>query len=251
MQIWFKISQMIQVVNRSIDILEYVAEEISRPKLMGNIAQDLNLNTSTCANIIKTLVSRGLLRKADGQKGYLIGTRLLEISNGSLGFRDVIDRANHLFSNTFNTIDENYLIAVLKEDKRQIIFNKPSTQLIQATTPKEKLAYDSSSGRLLIAFLDEKNLQLYIKKHGLPNKNTWPKATSRIGFFEEIEKIKSQGYALIEDTVQIVGVATPIFRDNKVIASFSIYLPSFRFTEKLKAEMITQATHLSKLVSSR
>jgi DNA-binding IclR family transcriptional regulator len=241
---------MIQVVNRSIDILEYVAEEINRPKLMGNIAQDLNLNTSTCANIIKTLVSRGLLRKAADEKGYLIGARLIEISNGSLGFSDLIDRANHLFAEKPKALDENCLIAVLKEDKRQVIFNKPSAQLIQATTPTEKLAYDSSTGRLLIAFLDEKDLQLYIKKYGLPNKNTWSKATSRIGFFEEINRIKSQGYALIEDTVQVTGVATPIYKGDKVIASFSIYLPSFRFNNKVKADMIAQAIQLSKLLST-
>ena len=144
---------MIQVINRSIDILEYVAEEINRPKLMGNIAQDLNLNTSTCANIVKTLVNRGLLRKADNEKGYLIGTRLREISNGSLGFSDLIDRANHLFSD--KVLEENCLIAVLKDDKRQVIFNKKSEQLIQATTGVEKHAYDTSTGRLLIAFLDE------------------------------------------------------------------------------------------------
>ncbi len=240
---------MIQVINRSIDILEYVAEEINRPKLMGNIAQDLNLNTSTCANIIKTLVNRGLLRKAHDEKGYLIGARLTEISNGSLGFSDLIDRANHLFADKPKTLDENCLIAVLKEDKRQIIFNKASTQLIQATTPTEKLAYDSSTGRLLIAFLEEKELQLYIKKYGLPNKNTWSKATSRIGFFDEIKRIKSQGYALIEDTVQVVGVATPIYKNDKVIASCSIYLPAFRFTGKLKPEMIAQAIQLSKLMS--
>lgn len=241
---------MIQVINRSIDILEYVAEEANRPKLMGNIAQDLKLNTSTCANIVKTLVNRGLLRKADNEKGYLIGFRLTEISNGSLGFSDLIDRANHFLNDKMKALAENCLIAVLKDDKRQIIFNKPSAQLIQATTPTEKTAYDSSTGRLLIAFLNEKELQLYIKKYGLPNKNTWPKATSRIGFFEEIEKIKSQGYAFIEDTVQVVGVATPIYKGDNVIASFSIYLPSFRFNNKVKADMIAQAIQLSKVVSS-
>ncbi|MGY3052419.1 IclR family KDG regulon transcriptional repressor [Pedobacter sp. UYEF25] len=240
---------MIQVINRSIDILEYVAEEINRPKLMGHIAHDLNLHTSTCANIIKTLVERGLLRKADEQKGYLIGPRLLEIGHGSLGFTELIERATHLFSDKSKALSENCLIAFLKEDRRQVIFTKPSDQLIQATTPLEKLAFDSSTGRLLIAFLEEKDLHIYIKKYGLPNKNTWFKAASRIGFFNEVRKIKSQGYALIEDTVQVVGVAAPIYKGDKIIASFSIYLPSFRFNIGVKAELITQSLSLSKLLS--
>ena len=237
---------MIQVINRSIDILEYVAEEINRPKLMGNIAQDLNLNTSTCANIIKTLVNRGLLKRAEDEKGYLIGSRLSEICTGSLGFSDLIERANHLFVDKPKAFDENCLIAILKDDKRQVIFNKVSSQLIQATTPTEKTAYDSSTGRLLIAFLEEKELLLYIKKYGLPNKHTWPKATSRIGFFEEIRRIKTQGYALIEDSVQVVGVATPIYKGKKVIASFSIYLPSFRFNDSVRENIVKLAIETSK-----
>lgn len=66
---------------------------------------------------------------------------------------------------------------------------------------------------------------------------------------KEIEKIRVQGYALIEDTVQVVGVATPIYKDNKVIASFSIYLPSFRFNEQVKADIVARAVQLSKLLS--
>ncbi len=240
---------MIQVVNRSIDILEYVAEEFNKPKLMGNIASDLKLNTSTCANIIKTLVNRGLLKRADDEKGYLVGDRLLEISNGSLGFGDLIDSANQLFTDVSKTLDENCLIGVLKENNRQVIFTKTSEQRIQATTPTEKPAYDSSSGRLLIAFLDDKELQLYVKKHGLPDKDTWPKATSSIGFFEEINKIKSDGYALLEDSLHVVGVATPIYKRGKVIASFSIYLPEFRFNDAVKTKIIKDAIELSKLLS--
>ena len=240
---------MIQVVNRSIDILEYIAEEFDKPKLMGNIANDLKLNSSTCANIIKTLVNRGLLKRANDEKGYLIGDHLLEISNGNLGFNDLINSANHLFTDVSKTLNENCLIGVLKQNIRHIIFTKTSKQRIQATTPQEKPAYDSSSGRLLIAFLEEKQLQLYVKKYGLPDKNTWPKANSQIGFLEEIKKIKSDGYALLEDSLHVVGVATPIYKRGKVIASFSIYLPEFRFNDVVKTKIIEDAIQLSTLLS--
>ncbi|HEX7366805.1 MAG TPA: hypothetical protein VF273_06905, partial [Pelobium sp.] len=84
---------MIQVIHRSVDILEYVADDANKPKLMGNIARDLKLNTATCANIVKTLVSRGLLQKAENEKGYLIVNRLIEISQGTLVFKDLIKKA--------------------------------------------------------------------------------------------------------------------------------------------------------------
>lgn len=240
---------MIQVIHRSVDIIEYVAEDVNKPKLMGNIARDLNLNTATCANIIKTLVSRGLLQKAQSEKGYLIGNRLIEISQGTLGFKKLIEKAEPILESLIAKFNENCLIAVLREDKRKVILNKKSTQLIQATTPDEKLGYDSSTGRLLIALLNDKELQQYLKKYGLPQKHVWPNAASRIGFFEQIDLIRKQGYALIEDTVQIVGVAVPIYKNEKAIASFSIYIPSFRFDDLIKKQMIVLAVETSKMLS--
>lgn len=240
---------MIQVIHRAVDIIEYVAKDINKPKLMGNIAHDLSLNTATCANITKTLVSRGLLKKAKSEKGYLIGDRLFEMSQGTLGFKDLLEKAIPILDSVAEEFNENCLIAILRDSKRKVILNKKSNQLIQATTPDEKLAYDSSTGRLLIAFLSDKELQQYLKKHGLPNKYIWPKAASRIGFFEQIEAIRKQGYALIEDTVQIVGIATPIYQHEKVIASFSIYIPSFRFDDLIREKMIELALDTSRKLS--
>lgn len=240
---------MIQVLNRAIDILEYVAEMGDEPKLMGKIAKDLNLNLGTCANIIKTLVSRGLLKKADLEKGYLIGDLITEINNGSIGYKTLIDSATPILSQISDDIKENCLIAILKKDKRQVIINKTCNQLIQATTPIEKSAYDSSTGRLLIAFLTDKAIQTHINQYGLPQKEVWSQAASRVGLFEQIKIIRDQGYALIEDSVQVVGVAVPIYKNQKVIASFSIYLPSFRFNTEVKAKMISLAIKAGKLLS--
>lgn len=240
---------MIQVLNRAVDILEYVAEIGEEPKLMGNIAKDLNLNLGTCANIVKTLVNRGLLKKADNEKGYFIGDLISEINNGSIGYKSLMNSAIPILDHIIGKIDENSLIAVLKKDKRQVILNKTCNQLIQATTPVEKSAYDSSTGRLLIAFLTDKEIQSYIKKYGLPSKEVWNQAASRLGLFEQIDIIRNKGYALIEDSVQVVGIAVPIFKNKKVIASFSIYLPSFRFNKEIKEKMIEIVGVAGKLLS--
>ena len=61
---------MIQVINRAFDILEYIAKDPDKPKALGEIASDLDLNAGTCANIIKTMVARKYLEKIDKQKGY-------------------------------------------------------------------------------------------------------------------------------------------------------------------------------------
>jgi DNA-binding IclR family transcriptional regulator len=240
---------MIQVIHRAIDIVEYVAKDNTQPKLLGNIAKDLNLNAATCANIIKTLVNRGFLKKAVKEKGYLLGNAISEIANGTFGFKDLIAVADVEMEKTLKILNENSLIAFLKENKRIILHKKVCTQAIQVVTPDEKEAYDTSSGRLLVAMLSDKDLMKYLKKYGLPTKNVWPGANSRENFLTQIELIRANGYALIDDSVQVVGIATPIYRNEKVIASLSIYIPSFRFDDKIKQEMMSSAVSLAKKLS--
>ncbi|TKB99209.1 IclR family transcriptional regulator domain-containing protein [Pedobacter cryophilus] len=240
---------MIQVINRAIDILEYISNDVERPKLMGHIAIDLNLNTATCANIMKTLVNRGLIKKADHEKGYVLDNGLTEIANGSFGFKDLLNKATNEMEKALHVLNENNLIAILKKNQRIVLQRKNSTQMVQALTADEKNAYDSSTGRLLIALLPDKDLQLYIKRYGFPSKNVWPGADNQTKFLEQISLIKKQGYALIEDTGQIVGIACPIYKKDKVIASFSIYMPSFRYNEKLKENMINTAIDVANKIS--
>ena len=242
-------SFMIQVLHRAVDIIEYVAKNPTVPKLMGQIASDLELKTATCANIIKTLTLRGLLKKADKEKGYLLGDKLLEIANGTFGYEALLEKAILEMEKVEKLVAENSLVAILKENKRIVLQKRIASQLIQATTSDEKNAYDSSTGRLLVAMLSDNELHAYLKKYGFPTKEIWPEASGRVQFLEQVAQIRKKGYVLIEDSVQIVGIATPLYMNGKVVASFSIYMPSFRFDETVKEKIIAAALEASRAIS--
>ena len=112
---------MIQVINRALDILEYISIDPAKPKLLGHIANDLKLNPATCANIIKTLVNRGYLEKSDIQKGYQIGKQLTHLSSEKYSYQNLIDVADIEMKNITKQLNEKCLLAVLKGDKRKII----------------------------------------------------------------------------------------------------------------------------------
>lgn len=230
---------MIQVIHRAIDILEYVAKDPERPKLLGQIANDLNLNLGTCANIVKTLSSRGLLKKAINQKGYLIGNQIQIISEDQTIISRLIELASNEMAVLSQKLNENCLLAVLKNDKRIVVFKKDAVeQMVQATTPDKKNAYDSSTGRLLLSMLTDEDLNKYIKQYGLPSSVIWNTANTYDSLINQVSCIRKQGYALLEDSVQVVGIAVPIYSGSTVIASLSVYLPAFRFNEEFKEKMI-------------
>lgn len=242
---------MIQVINRALDIIEFVAEDAQRPKLLSEIASRLNYKPGTCANIVKTLVTRGYLEKTEIQKGYTLGNRIFTIS-GNTGYKkELIEAAAAEMQKLTQRINENTLLAVLNGENRLVIHKSNSTQQVQASTPDEKKAYDSSTGRLLIAMLTDEALAKFILRFGLPAANLWNEANTEKKFYNQIKLIREQGYVLIEDTVQIVGFAAPVKRKDKTVASISIYLPAFRYNEKIKNKLIKNGLAIAKSISEK
>jgi DNA-binding IclR family transcriptional regulator len=57
------------------------------------------------------------------------------------------------------------------------------------------------------------------------------------------------GYALIQDSVQVIGLAAPIFKQGTIVASLSIFIPAFRFDDKIKKKMIKLGLESAKRIS--
>jgi len=229
---------MIQVIHRALDILECVANDKTKPKLLGEIANELGLKPSTCANIVKTLLDRDYLQKSGNQKGYEIGKQLLVLTDKNGYQKKLIDASHKELEQLTDSLNENSLIAVLNGDKRIVVNQKLSKQIVQAQTANEKNAYDSSTGRLLIALKPDTELESYIQKYGLPSKKVWPGINSKKDLYEQINIIRKNGYVLIEDSIQIVGFAAPIILKEEVIASLSIYMPAFRYNDEIRKKFI-------------
>jgi IclR family KDG regulon transcriptional repressor len=241
---------MIQVIHRAFDILEFVAQDAARPKLLSEIASGLQLKPGTCANIVKTLTGRGYLEKLDAQKGYLLGKQAFALPGNHGQQQALIGIADKEMEKIRAAIHENSLLGILKGENRVVIYRKNSEQLVQAHTPDEKKAYDSSTGRLLIAMQADAELEKFIHRFGLPPASLWPQANTKNKFYGQVEKIRKNGYALIEDSVQITGMAAPVYKDGRVIASLSIYLPSFRFNGGMRAKMIRLGVAAAKKISA-
>src|SRR5690606_22173032 len=143
----------------------------------------------------------------------------------------LIELGNRELSRLTEVLNENTLIAILQNNVRKVICKGTSNQQVQAQTPDVKDIYDTSSGRVLLAMQNDSFLNSYIQNYGLPPKDVWPEAKTEKDFFVQIEKIRKTGYVLIEDSVQVIGFAAPIYMRGKPMAALSIYIPAFRYSD--------------------
>ncbi|RKN77008.1 IclR family transcriptional regulator [Ulvibacterium marinum] len=241
---------MIQVVNRALDIIEFIASSGRKDVPLKEIADNLGLNHGTCANIIKTLVTRDYLEKTSERgKGYGLGPMLYFITGDFSYSVDLINAAkSHMHELTAN-INENCMLGILRNNIRVSLFDVYANQELRVVNQEEKNAYETASGRVLLAFLPSQKTKMFIEKYGLPAKGKWEDVDTLDDFEFELEKIRRKGYALHITKSKVLGIAAPIYRNGEAIASLGVFLPEFRFNDDTKDSIVEAMQQTAQLVS--
>ncbi|WP_128548095.1 IclR family transcriptional regulator [Larkinella soli] len=240
---------MIQVINRAFDILEFVASEGNRPKTLTEVAEAAGLNPGTCANIMKTMVSRRYLDQAGPKKGYCLGSRAYWLTGNTAYRKDILEEARPAMAELSRRLEESCLLAVLNGDQRLIIHRELCDQPLQVQTANEKHAYDSASGRLLVSLLNDAELVKFKNRYGLPTTDLWEEAASEPAFYAQIQAVRQRGYAFQESPRQVVGYAVGVYRQQEVVASLSVYLPTYRHTPEKAALVIDHLRQTAERIS--
>jgi len=242
---------MIQVINRAFDIIEFLSKDVNRAFTLSEIADSLDLNRATCANIIKTMINRNYLEQVGPKKGYKLGFMMYQAGgDGSIEEKLKKIAANEMEVLT-NEIKETSLLAVLKGCERVIIHQVQSVSDLMVRAPLKNEAYYTPSGRLLVAMLDEPDLKEFLSKYGYPTKDRWPEAATKRKFESELEKIRTQGYATHLPPSQVFGIAYGIKQKGKTVASLSVYLPASRLTEVVQKKLIEKLHATARLISKK
>jgi len=225
---------MIQVLNRAFDILEYVARERDKKSGLAEIADSLGLNHSTCANIIKTMLSRDYIEQMGRRGGYVLGSKAYYLTGNFPFKKELISISAGPMKDLRNKLNEGIILAIIQNNKRILLHEERSSHELQVVNLKEKEVYRTSTGRIILACMSTPEQESFIKKYGIPDKESWPEIEDKEDFFNELNKIKKKQIAVHVAKSNIVGIAVPIFLRNAAIASLGIYLPEIRFTEVMQ-----------------
>lgn len=227
---------MIQVLHRAFDILELCAKNAERIYTLSEIADKLKLNNTTCANILKTLVARNYIEQVGYKKGYRLGAKAYHLTGNFSFRRDLVQLAKKQMEELVEDLNETCILSILRKTdlKRIVLHEVESKNELSVKTTVEKDAYNAATGRLLLAYLQEKEIDAIIEKFGMPNTAIWPEANSKQKLKKEFAEIQKSEIVFQYDRNHIVGLAIPIRKDDKVIASLGIYMPEMRYQGEMK-----------------
>ena len=219
--------KQIQSVQRAIDILNCF--NITNTELtLGQISTRLGLNKGTVHGILNTLHMNGYISQNSSGR-YLLGAELFnKASLASDTKRSIlIDRSHNYMQNlsdyfqgncTLFRIDDLYLQLVHSTEPRN------STFVVRRANSDMPL-YCSASGKLVLAHLRERLLNVYLKDAPFPA-YTGTTRTTIDALQNEFEKIRAEGFSY-ENGELFEGVAAlsvPIYssKDNHLFATLSL-----------------------------
>ena len=205
---------MIQVINRALNILEILAQEPDKEFGLSEIATAVELNAGTCANILKTLVYRNYVEQSGTKKGYKLGYMIYQLTRDNSYNTELVNAAKVAMDNLRDNINETVILSVIKGDKRILLNESQCTHEIQVRTTNESSVYRATTGRMILAHYSPKELLSWNKNH-------------------------------------VVGLATPILKKGKVIASLGIYLPDIRFGKSEKNNIIKQLKKATDIINEK
>jgi len=229
---------MIQVIVRAIDILEFVAQHNNQPVKLVNIAHQIGLSQPTCANIIKTLVDKKYLENISRKEGYILGINAYRLSGSEAYNQSLVSASSALMKELVEKINETCILGVIKNNKRLVIKEVQANNDLQVKTKMEADIYNTSSGRLLMSFMEEKEMNQLIQVIGLPDPAVWSGIKTRENLLNALTKIKTSQLSQTLSSNHIIGLAVPVFKKKLVIASLSVYLPESRFQPAHKENIV-------------
>lgn len=242
---------MIQVIHRALDILELLAKEPQIPKTLGEISGGLNLNAGTCANIIKTLTARHYIEKLDKQKGYMLGALAYKLTGENAYKKHLVDAAKDELEKLTVKINESTVMGVLNGDTRVAVVVVEGSNNLTVQSNLIKKAYDTATGRLLIAHLANIELEKFIGKYGLPGQAYWKEVKSKKRLLEELGAIRSKKFSYHVTDSQIIGIGVPVYEGATVVASVGVYMPLSRYKNWKQADLLKLLNGTAAAVGSK
>lgn len=242
---------MVLVIVKALDILEFVARDQSRAFSLTEIAEALKLNQATCANILRTLVEKNYLEHVGRKKGYRLGPMAYSLTGNHAYGQNLVEAAKDVMESLTARLNESSLLGILRNQKRYIVHLVNSDQDLQVRSRTERNVYETATGRLLLAFLSEKEQDAFLTVNGLPPEATWPEASTAEGLAATLRKLRDEELAATHSKSHIIGLAVPIRRSGRVVAALSIFLPEVRCSAGRKKEIVQELRQAAEVVSGR
>ncbi len=229
---------MIQSIVKAMNIVELLAQNPRQAYTLSEIADALNIEHSTCANILKTLSSRGFVQQDGPRSGYQFGYMFYKLTNTAMENEELTKIAREDVENLGESLNESAILSIIKNDKRIVLYYTTPNRELHVRTNIDKSVYSTNTGRVILANYTHDHLERFIIRNHIPTKEEWPiihkSEDPELELRRRLNRIRRNGYEIDSDPNGIIGFAAPLWRNGHVVGSIGLYMPISRLRSKEK-----------------
>lgn len=236
-------SDQVRSIIRAFSMLEAISNANGEKLGIQDLAKATNLSKATAYRIASTLVSLDYIEKDENNK-YSLGLKLISLSAVVLNNLQLVevakseiqDLAREIGLTThLGTVDGNDLLYLAKAN---------SNNSIRTTSYVGQRSYlhSTSLGKVLCSYLPLSRVTQILREKGMPQ-FTAKTITKIEDYFQELEKVKSQGFAVDDEENEnfVRCVAAPVFdHSGRAVSAVSVsglivHLPETRLPKVIEA----------------
>ncbi|MEN6291858.1 MAG: IclR family transcriptional regulator [Methanobacterium sp.] len=239
-----------ELIDRAINLITKLSYRSDGMSVL-DLSEALNLAPSTTHRILSSLKENKIIVQDDFDKKYRIGYKLYSLVSNVYENNSLIVSAKPMMRKLSQQIKKTIVLCVMDGDHIINVYciEQEDSNLFMVKIGKELPLFSTSAGRVYCAYMDQdKVLDLYQTLD--EEANTPFTKTSWKDLVAEFERIRRQGYACIDEELQIGmnGFSCPIFDMNhKVVAAlaFTSTKKGFENSQLLVQKLIECANQIS------
>jgi len=241
----------INSVARSLKILEIFGES-SRSLTLTEVSNQTNLAKSTAQRFLDTLLALGYLNREE-DKRYTLSTKIISLAFHYLNTSDLASLSKPYLDELSSKLNMSTHLAVLDNCEIIILYRRQVRNFFNfAIHAGSKMpAYSSALGRVLLAGLDDKELNHRLSTIKI-EKMTPRTITSKAELLKRIEETRKNGYAVSdrEQSMDLSSIAVPLVNDQKQMkAAINISLEVMKKNKGMEQRARTKLIEAGKSIS--
>ena len=242
---------MAKVLDKTFGILEAIVKRAPRPVSPMELAEELELNRTTCSRLLKVLLDGGYILKVSRQLGYVPGPKILSMSNMAGFENDLLEKSRPVVNRCAEELKKLVLIAQLYGGKRYIIYHKncDPCQAIRL----EQLAFDdlfaTATGLLLLAYSTPAEQKRCFQEQQEIGGEFFPEFSDWEYTKKKLEEIRKQGFFECEKLWQWI-YAYPIFRKGQFCAAFGVSILKSEYTPEYNKAVRSYLSEAAQSISN-
>lgn len=248
--------KLVGALSSGLAVLRYLAS-VAAPVGVTRVARDLELNSSTCFNILKTLVHEGLVVFDERTKTYAISIGLVELAKGALDQASFV----RLLRPQLESIAQGHRVTATlwqrTRGERVVLVDladNPAAMRVHMSIGQRLPMYLAALGRCMAAYSDLGADELRSRIESF----RWENAPSFEEYYAAVQDVKERGYA-VDNGNYVKGVTTvsaPVIDANKrAVMAISAVGFSAQFNKAairaLGEELKARSAEASRAISGR